>query len=137
MRKSLIVAVIVIIVLIGGALALANKSNNNKPTASQPAATSSQSNSSSSSNASAAPGKVEITNNMIFTPSQISVSVGSSVTWTNNDNVSHTVVEDHGDGPNSGEIAPGATYSYTFTKKGSYQYHCSIHPQMRGTIVVK
>jgi plastocyanin len=77
--------------------------------------------------------------NMAFTPSQISVDKGGTVTWTNNDSVTHTVVDDLSNvgGPNSGDIAPGNTYSFTFNKTGSFQYHCSIHPSMRGTIVVK
>jgi plastocyanin len=76
---------------------------------------------------------------MMFTPSQISVSKGAKVTWTNNDNTAHTVIDDLSNvgGPSSGTIEPGGTYSFTFTKSGSYQYHCNIHPSMRGTIVVK
>lgn len=80
--------------------------------------------------------EVNITN-MMFTPSQVTVVKGTTVTWTNNDKVSHTVVIDHGDGPHSGNISPGASFSYTFQNTGSYQYHCSIHPSMRGTIVVQ
>lgn len=77
--------------------------------------------------------------NMMFTPPQISVSKGAKVTWTNNDSTAHTVIDDLSNvgGPASGTIEPGSTYSFTFTKAGSYQYHCSIHPSMRGTIVVK
>jgi plastocyanin len=76
---------------------------------------------------------------MMFTPSQITVAKGGTVTWTNNDNVTHTVVDDLSNvgGPASGDIQPGSTYSFTFNKTGSFQYHCSIHTYMRGTIVVK
>lgn len=83
-------------------------------------------------------GNVKMTN-MLFTPSQISVEKGATVTWNNDDKVAHTVVDDlkNVGGPASGNIAPGQTYSFTFTKSGSYQYHCSIHSSMRGTIVVK
>jgi plastocyanin len=76
---------------------------------------------------------------MMFTPSQITVAKGGTVTWTNNDSIAHTVVDDLSNvgGPSSGDIQPGSTYSFTFNKTGSFQYHCSIHPSMRGTIVVK
>jgi plastocyanin len=83
-------------------------------------------------------GAITITN-MMFTPSQISVQKGSTVTWTNNDNVTHTVIDDLDNvgGPASGNIEPGSTYSFTFNKTGSFQYHCKLHPSMRGTIVVQ
>jgi plastocyanin len=137
-RSSLIVLIIVIIVLAGVAAAMVHKSRSNtspSPTSnSQPKS----SNNSASSNSQPATGTIDI-KNMAFTPSQITVAKGGTVTWTNNDSVTHTVVDDLSNvgGPNSGDIAPGASYSFTFTKTGSYQYHCSIHPSMRGTIVVK
>ena len=56
----------------------------------------------------------------MFTPSQISVQKGATVTWTNNDSVAHTVTDDLSTvgGPASGNIAPGSTYSFTFDKTG-------------------
>jgi plastocyanin len=83
-------------------------------------------------------GAISITN-MMFTPSQISVQKGSTVTWTNDDNVTHTVIDDLSNvgGPASGNIEPGSAYSFTFNKTGSFQYHCKLHPSMRGTIVVQ
>lgn len=133
MRKSTLLAVtVIIIVLIAGAIVLTHKSNSNTP----PPANSSGSSSTTVTNQNAAAGTINI-RDMMFTPSQITVPKGGTVTWTNNDTTTHTVVADLGNGPNSGDIAPGQTYSYTFTKSGSVQYHCSIHPSMRGTIVVK
>ena len=73
----------------------------------------------------------------IFAPPQISIPKGSAVSWVNNDNIEHTVTIDQGNGPRSGNIAPGVTYSYTFETAGSFQYHCDIHRSMRGTIVVQ
>jgi plastocyanin len=141
MRKSGLIAIIILAVLIiGGALALNNNSTNNTPppTSSSTQNKSNTSSTASNSNQTSATGKVDI-RNMMFTPSQITVAKGGAVTWTNNDSTAHTVVDDLSNvgGPNSGNIEPGATYSFTFDKAGSYQYHCSIHPYMRGTIVVK
>jgi plastocyanin len=141
MRRSVIAVIIIIVILaVAGFIVRGNKSNtstNNSQTSTnntQPKANS------SSSNASTQPatGTVDI-KNMSFTPSQITVAKGGTVTWTNNDNTTHTVVDDLSNvgGPSSGDIAPGSSYSFTFTKTGSFQYHCSIHPSMRGTIVVK
>jgi plastocyanin len=137
-RSSLIAIIIVIIFIAAGALALTHKSNTNNP--SMNTSQSSANNNSTNSNSSNQPatGTIDI-KNMMFTPSQITVAKGGTVTWTNNDNTTHTVVDDLSNvgGPHSGDIAPGSSYSFTFTKTGSFQYHCTIHPSMRGTIVVK
>lgn len=76
--------------------------------------------------------------NFAFTPSSITVKKGTKVTWTNKDNVTHTVNETDGQsgGPNSGDIAPGASYSFTFSTVGTFNYHCAIHPSMLGKVVV-
>ncbi|MCX6347189.1 MAG: cupredoxin domain-containing protein, partial [Actinobacteria bacterium] len=60
---------------------------------------------------------------------------GDTVTWTNNDNHDHTVTSDSGTF-NSGNIANGSTFSFTFSTAGAYSYNCSIHTSMIGTIVV-
>src|SRR5579883_3210500 len=130
---KLAAVIIIVIIIIGGVIALTHKSNNNTTT---PPANSSSTSSTTTTNQSAVAGTINI-RDMMFTPSQITVPKGGTVKWTNNDTTTHTVVADLGNGPNSGDIAPGQTYSYTFTKSGSVQYHCSIHPSMRGTIVVK
>jgi plastocyanin len=140
MSKSTLAAIIIAVIIIaGGALALTHNSSNNTPapatnntTQNKPAA------SSTNSNPVTATGSIDI-NNMMFTPSQITIAKGGTVTWTNNDSTAHTVTDDlsNVDGPASGDIQPGSTYSFTFNKTGSFQYHCSIHPYMRGTIVVK
>jgi plastocyanin len=74
---------------------------------------------------------------MAFSPANITVKTGAKVTWTNDDSVAHTVVEnDSQTGPKSGDIMPGKSYSFTFTKAGTYHYHCTIHPNMIGTVTV-
>jgi plastocyanin len=72
--------------------------------------------------------------NFAFDPADLTVKVGDSVTWTNNDSVAHTVTfADF----KSDQLAPGATYSHTFDKAGAFDYTCSIHPQMAGKITVQ
>ena len=74
--------------------------------------------------------------NLAFSPATLTAKPGTKVTWTNNDSVIHTVTSDTGVF-NSGNIAPGSTFSYTFNSAGSYAYHCTIHPNMKGTILVQ
>ncbi len=78
--------------------------------------------------------------NTTFQPQEITVPAGTTVTWTNQDDVSHTVTSGPRDAPtnlfDSGDIAPGGTFSFTFTDPGTYEYHCSVHPGMDGTVIV-
>jgi plastocyanin len=73
-----------------------------------------------------------------FVPADISVSAGTTVTWTNHDNFTHSV--QFLDGGLSSEpqlMDPGATTSYTFAKPGLYHYQCHLHPtDMKGTVTV-
>jgi plastocyanin len=69
-----------------------------------------------------------------YSPSPISVAVGGTVTWTNNDSTTHTATSNVFD---SGAIAPGASFSYKFPAAGTYTYHCTIHPGMVGTVNVQ
>ncbi|HEY1872456.1 MAG TPA: cupredoxin family copper-binding protein [Chitinophagaceae bacterium] len=88
-----------------------------------------------SNNTPAAPNTVSIAN-MAFTPATITVSAGTKITWMNNDNMTHTVTADDMSF-DSGNIAGGSSFSRTFSVVGSYPYHCTIHPNMTGTVVVK
>jgi len=72
-----------------------------------------------------------------FGPKAVTVKVGQTVTWTNKetDGDSHTVTFDAGD-VRSPVLAPDATYAHTFTTPGTFAYHCSIHADMHGVVVV-
>ncbi|CAN5639159.1 hypothetical protein BH09ACT7_BH09ACT7_25090 [soil metagenome] len=74
-------------------------------------------------------------NNFAFAPASLTIPVGATVIWTNRDEEPHTVVA--GDGSfHSPGLGTGGTYSFTFTTAGSFDYVCSIHPFMHGTVVV-
>jgi uncharacterized protein (TIGR03118 family) len=75
-------------------------------------------------------------NNFLFTPDPVNVSTGGKLTWTNKQAVEHTVVSDAGQF-HSQVLGQNDTFSFTFTAPGTYAYHCSIHPFMKGQIVVK
>lgn len=81
----------------------------------------------------AGPTAVSITG-FAFSPAQVVVPRGTTVTWTNNDSPAHTVSFADGD---SGTLRKGANYSRTFGKPGEYDYHCSIHPGMTGKVIVQ
>ncbi|MDO8528533.1 MAG: cupredoxin family copper-binding protein [Nanoarchaeota archaeon] len=74
--------------------------------------------------------------NFAFSPSTLTINVGGKVVWTNMDSAPHTVVSDSGNEISSSSLSNGGTYSHTFNTAGTYDYHCSIHPSMKGTIVV-
>jgi len=77
-----------------------------------------------------------VIHNFAFGPQAVMVKAGTTVRWTNNDTEAHTVTSDTGVF-NSPVLQPGASYSYTFGKPGTYSYHCSIHPFMIGKVIVK
>ncbi|MDE2068963.1 MAG: cupredoxin family copper-binding protein [Bradyrhizobium sp.] len=73
--------------------------------------------------------------NFTFAPAQLKVKVGDTVTWSNHDDIPHTVVS-------AGKFRSKAmdtddTFSFTFTAAGEYPYFCSLHPHMTGTIKVE
>lgn len=80
--------------------------------------------------------EVQVTiDNFTFTPAELTVKAGDTVTWTNHDDVPHTVVS-------AGKFRSKAldtdnSFSFTFTAAGDYQYFCSLHPHMTGMIKVE
>jgi plastocyanin len=74
--------------------------------------------------------------NFVFGPQAITVPVGTTVTWTNSDDIPHTAVSTEG-AFKSKVMDTNEKFSYTFTKAGTYSYYCSVHPKMTGQVVVK
>ena len=84
---------------------------------------------------SAANAEVKI-DNFSFGPQTLTVSVGTTVVWTNSDDIPHTVVST--DGVFKSKVRDtDEKFSYTFTKAGTYPYFCSVHPKMTGKVVVQ
>jgi plastocyanin len=74
--------------------------------------------------------------NFSFGPQTLAVSVGTTVVWTNRDDIPHTVVST--DGVFKSKVRDtDEKFSYTFTKAGTYPYFCSVHPKMTGKVVVQ
>jgi plastocyanin len=73
-----------------------------------------------------------------FHPASLTVKVGTKVTFTNQDGVTHTATgSGNASNINSGNLAKGQSYTVTFTKAGTYNYICNIHQYMKGTIIVQ
>ena len=74
--------------------------------------------------------------NFSFTPPTITVKVGTRITWTNRDDIPHTVVSEDLSF-RSKTLDTDQTFTFTPTKPGTYAYSCSIHPKMTGKVVVE
>jgi plastocyanin len=72
-----------------------------------------------------------------FVPAEVTVGVGDTVTWTNNDSVDHDVTADGFSSGEPGGMAPGESFEHTFDEAGTFDYVCTVHPGMEGTVVVE
>ena len=68
-----------------------------------------------------------------FSPGELTIKVGETVTWTNYDNAQHTVT---GNGFSSGTLDVEQSFMHTFTEPGTYKYHCNFHSSMNGKVIV-
>lgn len=123
MKRSYLIAAtaaIIIVIIVVAAIVIMGQPGNKQNTGPNAVATNS----------------VEI-KNLAFNPTPITVTVGTTVTWTNNDTVTHTVTSTSGPASfDSGHMEPGNTFSFTFTEAGTYDYMCTIHPYMRAQVIV-
>lgn len=81
----------------------------------------------------AQPVTVEITG-FAFVPATVTISKGTTIIWTQQDSFPHTVT---GTGLDSGSLGKGQTFSYTFNEAGTFNYICSLHTSMKGTVIVQ
>jgi plastocyanin len=116
MKRLLIFASVAFLLLLGTLLTFGDKNANAESTGS-------------------ASGTVKI-DNFSFTPTTVTIPVGTTVTWTNADDIPHTVVSDDKTFK-SKALDTDEKFSYTFTKAGTYSYFCSLHPKMTAKIVVQ
>ncbi len=75
--------------------------------------------------------------NFTFTPPSLTVKAGTTVTWTNKDDIPHGIASSGNAFAKSPALDTDQNYSFTFTTPGTFQYFCYIHPHMVGTIVVE
>jgi plastocyanin len=84
----------------------------------------------------AAGGAISI-DNFTFTPQALTVKAGTTVTWTNKDDIPHGIASENNAFARSKALDTDDNYSFTFTTPGTYKYFCYVHPHMTGTIVVE
>lgn len=121
MNKNTLLIILVILILVIGGSAIYYITSNQSKTANVSTNTSSN----------------EVTiQSMAFTPNELKVAKGTTVTWTNKDIFAHTVTSDSNIF-DSKEIAMNAHFSYTFNETGIFTYHCNIHSTMRAKVIVE
>lgn len=141
-RSAIIVSVVVLIivaVVIGLFVSKArDKSTNNKTNTTSSSSTTSMSNMENNSSGKAVNTSSVAIKDFAFSPATITVKVGTTVTWTNQDSAAHTVTSDSGskDSFDSGSMAQGKTFSHTFKTAGTFNYICTFHPDMMGKVEV-
>lgn len=121
-RFSLLVGTAAVIVLLGAGC-------------SKPANTTENTNAASATNTSTGVTQAVSITNFSFSPGTLTVTKGTTVTWTNNDTTPHTVTGSNG-GPSSSTLNSGDSYSFTFDTVGSFSYQCNFHGTMTGTVTV-
>jgi amicyanin len=84
-----------------------------------------------------APATAVSIDNFTFAPQTLTVKAGTTVTWTNKDDIPHGIAATNNGFAKSKALDTDDSYSVTFTAPGTYQYFCYIHPHMTGTVVVE
>lgn len=134
MNNKIIIGVIVLVVIVGGAFLVMSQSSKMQT---QQQGSTSQTQPATQTGSSPVMAKNAVTiQNMAFSPASLTVKVGDKVTWTNQDSVGHSATADD-NSFDTGVIAQGQSGSTTFSKAGTYTYHCKVHPSMTATIIVQ
>ena len=129
-RNSIWVTLVMALTLAGGAATLLT------PAVSAQGSTTVSATSTNVASVSIVSGAKNENNGLFFSPANITVILGvnNTVVWTNHDSTTHTVVAL--DNSYSATLAPGQTFTHTYTTPGVYKYHCTIHPWMTGSVTV-
>jgi plastocyanin len=83
------------------------------------------------------PTRTVLIQNFSFKPAKVTIKRGTKVRWINKDSTAHTATANNGRSFDSGRLGKGQRYTHTFKSAGKKRYHCEIHPDMRGRVVVK
>lgn len=135
MKRVYLIVLAVVIIGVGVFLIVQNNSSGDDMSSNTTGSSSSESSTSSNQAAQENQNEVSISD-MSFTPAKITVKKGTKVTWTNNDDTTHTVTSDSGKTLDSGSLDRGESYTVSFDTVGSFPYHCAFHTGMTGTVTV-
>ena len=81
-------------------------------------------------------GNVDVTiAGFAFSPAELTIKVGTTIKWTNQDSAAHNITADDSSWGSS-SLAQGDSFSFTFSNSGTFAYHCGVHPNMKATITV-
>lgn len=134
--NKVILGVVVIVILIGAVALFVHKSSSKSDMQNMNMQSQKQTQNSTSGSTKPA-GKNAVTiQNFAFSPASITIKAGDSITWTNEDSVGHSATADDASW-DTGVLSQGQSKSVTFAKAGTYTYHCSVHPNMKATVIVK
>lgn len=121
-KSRLLIGATLLLTLLSISFSCTKSSTNNTPTGSKGGST---------------PGANEVwIQGMAFDPSTITVTTGTTITWTNKDAIGHSVTSDNGVF-DSGILNPDETFSYIFNTAGTFTYHCKVHSSMTASVIVK
>jgi plastocyanin len=143
MKKYVPFILVIVVIVAIAAVAMANKDTKTAAPPPAPAPTNSSNQSTNNPSPNPTPPSSESSTektvsivNMDYSPADVTIKKGTKVTWTNNDDVAHTVTADSGNAFDSGNMNKGATFSHTFDTVGTIAYHCTFHSNMHGKITV-
>jgi plastocyanin len=122
MRRIILLMTLAAVVVVGTLLAVSVAGAHKHPTAAM---------------AQKHPTRKVVIKNFSFNPAQITIKRGTKVRWINRDSTTHTATANKKRSFDSGRLSPGQSYTHTFKRAGKQRYHCEIHPDMMGSIVVK
>jgi plastocyanin len=135
--KIIIVIVVVLLIVGGGYYAWHKQTEMQSNTATQHMNMQPSQAQNSATSGTKPTGKNAVTiQNFAFSPANITIKAGQSITWTNEDSVGHSATADDNSW-DTGVLSQGQSKSVTFAKAGKYTYHCSVHPNMKATVVVQ
>lgn len=141
-KRSAIIVSVVVLIIVAAVIGLfvskaRDKSTNNKTNTTSNSSSSMDNMDSNSSDKAVNTNTVAI-KDFAFSPATITIKVGTTVTWTNQDSAAHTVTSDSSskESFDSGSMAKGKTFSHTFKTAGTFDYICTFHPDMMGKVEV-
>ncbi|HIH92138.1 TPA: cupredoxin family copper-binding protein [Candidatus Woesearchaeota archaeon] len=126
MKKTLLLCAIIFSMVISGC---ATENGGTQQTGTQPASPPSAGESELAKN-------VDISG-FAFSPGTITIQKGTRVVWTNKDAAPHSVISDTGNELASDAVSQGGSYAHTFNEPGTHEYHCGVHPSMKGKVIVE
>lgn len=138
MQNTIVVLIVIILIIIAGFLGFVFFARNQQTSTTniiqEQISTSTDDNLSTTSRATSTSEVYIAIKNSSFNPQRITVPEGTMVTWNNQDSIVHSV--NFTDGPGSGDISRGESFSVIFSESGTFDYSCSNHPTMKGTVTV-